>query len=277
MGTTNLIVVATSVLTAFPRSPRQDSISYVNNLLLTKLPELTGLVTSFIQARQRRQPEVSHSTSANTQYISSGNGSGLSSNVHEGYRHITDVPIRRNENISSVNGALPYESIGQAPSYESISQDEQQYYLSRPSSSGSGVAGAPSSSSTWPTISQLLSNQDRSLQTPSTISTISTTSSPMTPFTNFAQSVGPAVNVVMTPTTNSSDNVFERLRHSSSMTLSPVLASESFQASRHQTIMEPRTESTMESHFRGGSAHLEFFSTDSRNKSNPSTPTDTNG
>jgi len=267
MGTTDLNTVAMPVLTAFLRSPRQDSISYVNNLLLTKLPELTGLVTSFIQARQRRGPEVSHSTSANTQYISSGNASGLSSNVHGGYRHITDVPIRRSENISSVNGAPPYES---------ISHDEQQYYLSRPSSSGSGIAGAPSSNSTWPTISQLLSNQDRSLQTPSTISTISTTSSPMTPFTNFGQGVGSVVNVVMTPTTSSSDNVFERLRHSSSMTLSPVLASESFQASRHQT-MEPRTESTMESHFRGGSAHLEFFSTDSRNKSNPSTPTDSNG
>lgn len=237
--------------------PRQDSISYFRNLLLTKLGENTRIVTAFKRSREQRSSESSQGNTSNLHSAPTGN-LGSPSDVNDYGIYPSGLPSSQGELSSPLNAVTPRDS---------SSPEEPQYLLSRPSTSGSGLAAGTSSSaaspnSGYPSISQLLSYPDYSLQTPSTISA---TSSPMTPFTPYG--VNPIVNRVATPITSGPDYGSDRQRYDSIMALSPV-QSEPLLAGRHQP-MEPRTESSMESHFRGRSAHLEFFSTDSRSKGSP--------
>jgi hypothetical protein len=256
-----LIAVCAGLADRASRSllPRHDSISYFKNLLLTKLGENTRIVAAFMKSRGQRSPEGAHGNPSIVHPAPSAANLASPSSVNDYGHYPSGVSSSRGEMSGALNTVTPSDS---------SSPEEQQSLLSRPSTSGSGlVAGAPSSSASpnsgYPSISQLLSPPDHSLQTPSTISA---TSSPMTPFTPY--STNPVVNIVATPGPSGHDNSFDRQRYESIMMLSPVQSSEPLLAGRHQP-MEPPTESSMESQLRGRSAHLEFFSTDTRSKGSP--------
>jgi len=154
--------------------------------------------------------------------------------------------------------------------FESIAQGDYLSPQSRPSTSGSGPAAGTSSSIASPSHTRpfapgLLHAHDSSLETPSTTSG---TSSPMTPFTPYGQGATPIIDTGATPGASGQDYGINRQRYDSLLTLSPVQVNERMFAGRHQPL-EPPTESSMSSQFRGGSAHLQFFSTDSRGKNSP--------
>jgi hypothetical protein len=90
----------------------------------------------------------------------------------------------------------------------------------------------------------------------------------MTPFSPYGQAATPIIDTGATPGAGGQDYNLSHQRYDSLLMLSPVQMNEGTLASRHQPL-EPPTESSMASQFRGGSAHLQFFSTDSRGKSSP--------
>ncbi len=202
-------------------------------------------------ARENRNWEESlestHGT-ATTATSASPPGSGSPSQYHHGRR----------------SGNSPVHTLTQLDSVSHLD------YPSRPLTSNSELAaGTPSSvatpSHTLPFIPELFQAHDSNLETPSTVSA---TSSPMTPFTPY----GPAVTPITTDTGGATtgaggqEHNLGRQRYDSLLMLSPVHISDGTLAGRHQPL-EPPTESSMASQFRGGSAHLQFFSTDSRGKS----------
>lgn len=237
---------------------------HFKNLLLTKpsenaaggttLSEVTRLVTTFVNARDQRSQGSSRSS------VNPGSASG----VEDHSQFSGDAPNSKGEARSSSNAVTPH-----------YPQSPDPHVQSWVAASGSGLpaaAGSPASAtspnSPWPSITQLLSHPDNSLQTPSTISAIS---SPITPYTPY-QGAQPAINVVSTPGTSGPDQNFDRQRDDSIMAWSPVQSNEPLPSSRNQP-MEPRTESSMESQLRGRSTNLglEFFSTgpDYRSKGSP--------
>ena len=205
-------------------------------------------------ARDNRNWEESHSTHTTT--VSASPASSESpSQYHHGF-----TPTRRPENSPIHIFTQP----------DSVAQGDYLSSQSRPSTSGSGLAAGVSSSITNSNhklsfLPGLLQAHDSSLETPSTISA---TSSPMTPFTPYCPAATPIIDTGTTPGAGDQNHNLDRQRSDSLLMLSPMQISEGMLAGRHQPL-EPPTESSMASQFRGGSANLQFFSTDSRGKSSP--------
>lgn len=153
---------------------------------------------------------------------------------------------------------------------EPASQADYPSSQSRPSTSSSGLAAGTSSSIASsshirPFVPGLRQGHDSSLETPPTTSA---TSSPITPFTPYGPTATPITDTGTTPGVGGQDHNLGRQRYDSLLMLSPIQINEGILTGRHQPL-EPPTESSMTSLFRGGSAHLQFFSTDSRGRSSP--------